>query len=60
MHSLEPLDKFFASFACCASCHDAEAAMEAGHATDVAEKACLVLPVENVQIAVHGSRPLKS
>ena len=35
MHSLDPLDRLFASFACCARCHNVEDALaseiEAGH-----------------------------
>jgi len=35
MHSLDPLDRLFSSFACCARCHNVEdalaAEMEAGH-----------------------------
>jgi hypothetical protein len=35
MHSLDPLDRFFRSFACCEQCHNVEevlaAELEAGH-----------------------------
>ena len=29
MHSLDPLDRFFSSFACCATCHNVEAVLTA-------------------------------
>ena len=49
MHSLDPLDQIFSSFACCATCHNAEVVLSDLEAADGED-----------QGLVGGSNPQKS